>query len=317
MEYNTRDKNASINPNCGGGVGLFIDEKYKDYEILSDASIFIPNVYESIWVKIRIKDGQDKIIGNVYRPNTAPLANLSQALEIHNSILENIQNDRVHSKCDIQIIGDFNINILNFETHSQTNDYINSLISRSFIPLITLPTRINNQSATLIDHIWSNKICRQYSAGILINSLSDHFPVFFFEDKKQTKHKNLERITRNINKHTISSFCKILKTTKWTNVINAETPKLAFDSFFETFNSARDMAFPEIVAKPKSNKFSYSPWMTPGLRVSQKRKEKLFAKKIKNPSEVNKDIFRRIDLLTAVSKKRSMLTSMGVSFINA
>ena len=55
LEYNTRDKNASINPNCGGGVGLFIDEKYKDYEILSDASIFIPNVYESIWVKIRIK----------------------------------------------------------------------------------------------------------------------------------------------------------------------------------------------------------------------------------------------------------------------
>ena len=65
---------------------------------------------------------------------------------------------------------------------------------------------------------WSNKICRQYSAGILINSLSDHFPVFFFENKKQTKQKISERITRNINKHTISSFCKILKTTKWTNV---------------------------------------------------------------------------------------------------
>ena len=48
------------------------------------------------------------------------------------------------------------------------------------------------------------------------------------------------------------------------------------------------MAFPEIVAKPKSNKFSHSPWMTLGLRVSRKRKEKLFAKKIKNPSELNK-----------------------------
>ena len=98
----------------------------------------------------------------------------------------------------------------------------------------------------------------------------------------------MERITRNINKHTISSFCKILKTTKWTNVINSETPKLAFDSFFETFNPERDMAYPEIVAKPKSNKFSHSPWMTPGLRVSQKRKEKLFAEKIRNPSELSK-----------------------------
>ena len=54
------------NPNCGGGVGLFIDEKYKDYEILQDESIFIPHVYESIWIKIKMKHGPDKIIDNVY-----------------------------------------------------------------------------------------------------------------------------------------------------------------------------------------------------------------------------------------------------------
>ena len=70
FEYNTRDKNGPHNPNCGGGVGMFIDNKYKNYEILSDASVFIPHVYESIWIKIKIKNGPDKIIGNVYRPNT-------------------------------------------------------------------------------------------------------------------------------------------------------------------------------------------------------------------------------------------------------
>ena len=30
FEYSTRDKNGPINPNCGGGVGIFVDEKYKD-----------------------------------------------------------------------------------------------------------------------------------------------------------------------------------------------------------------------------------------------------------------------------------------------
>ena len=30
FEYNTRDKNGPLNPNCGGGVGIFIDNKYKD-----------------------------------------------------------------------------------------------------------------------------------------------------------------------------------------------------------------------------------------------------------------------------------------------
>ena len=57
FEFKTRDKNGPPNPNCGGGVGIFIDNKYKDYEILEEESIFIPHVYESIWVKIKIKNG--------------------------------------------------------------------------------------------------------------------------------------------------------------------------------------------------------------------------------------------------------------------
>ena len=84
FEYSTRDKDGPLNPNCGGGVGLFIDEKYKDYEVLEKESVFIPHVYESIWVKIKMNNGRDKIVGNVYRPNTAPLASLERSIEIHN-----------------------------------------------------------------------------------------------------------------------------------------------------------------------------------------------------------------------------------------
>ena len=104
FEFNTRDKNGPPNPNCGGGVGLFIDDKYKDYEILKEESVFLPHVYESIWVKIKLKNGRHKIIGNVYRPNTAPLASLPQAIEIHNQIIDQLQTNKLHSKCEIQII---------------------------------------------------------------------------------------------------------------------------------------------------------------------------------------------------------------------
>jgi hypothetical protein len=93
FEYSTRDKNGPINPNFGGGVGIFVDEKYKDYEVLKEESVFIPHVYEFKY-KLRMRflehpnNGPDKIIGNVYRPNTAPLANLEQSVEIHNQILD-------------------------------------------------------------------------------------------------------------------------------------------------------------------------------------------------------------------------------------
>ena len=62
------------------------DQEY----VLEQESVFIPHVYESIWVKIKTKDGPDKIIGNIYRPNTAPLAHLERSIEIHNQIIDNI-----------------------------------------------------------------------------------------------------------------------------------------------------------------------------------------------------------------------------------
>ena len=226
FEYSTRDKNGPINPNCGGGVGIFVDERYKDYKILKEESVFIPHVYESIWIKIKIKNGPDKIIGNVYRPNTAPLANLEQSIEIHNQILDKILTNKSHNKCDIQILSDFNVNMLNFETHGLTNDYINSLISKSFLPVITLPTRVKHQSATLIDHIWTNKVCSNYKSGIIINSLSDHFPVVYFEEGKYQKVQLPDRNTRKINTKTIPAFCKILRSTSWGNVTSEENLKL-------------------------------------------------------------------------------------------
>ena len=189
-------------------------------------------------------------------------------------------------------MSDFNINMLNFETHGLTNDYINSLVSKSFVPMITLPTRIKQQSATLIDHIWTNKVSSFYNSGIIINSVSDNFPVFYFEENGHQKIELPEKITRQINATTIPAFCKLLKTTSWSSVSKQPNPKLAFENFFEKFNSARDIAFPEVKVKQKSMRFHHNPWMSTGLKVSQKRKEKLFAKKIKFPCYENIEKFK-------------------------
>ena len=92
LEYRTRDMNQPLpNPNCGGVVGLFIDSKF-DYEMLNVESSFVPGVYESIWVKVEVSKGKFKIIGNVYRPNSAPLANLPLAISTHNKIIQSLKN---------------------------------------------------------------------------------------------------------------------------------------------------------------------------------------------------------------------------------
>ena len=67
---------------------------------------------------------------------------------------------------------------------------------------------------------------------------------------------------------------------------------MAFEKFFEKFNSARDISFPEIKVKQKTVRFKHNPWMTTGLKVSQKRKEKLFTKKTKLPNVQNIEKFK-------------------------
>ena len=132
LEYNTRYMDRPTpNPNCGGGVVLFIDQKFS-YEILCPESSFIPGVYESIWAKIEVSKGRFKIIGNVYRPNTAPLADLAKATAIHTNIIQSLKINKSHKNCEFQILSDFNVNILNFAQHELTNTYLESMFSSGF-----------------------------------------------------------------------------------------------------------------------------------------------------------------------------------------
>ena len=87
LEYSSRDKYADyLNPNCGGGIGTFIREGLS-YEILEVKDQFITGVFESLWIKIKTKNNKFKIIGNIYRPNTAPTADPLLAINTLNNIL--------------------------------------------------------------------------------------------------------------------------------------------------------------------------------------------------------------------------------------
>ena len=78
----------------------------------------------------------------------------------------------------IFLLGDFNVNLLNDNEHNQTKEFLDSLASNSFIPLILQPIRINSHSNTLIDNIFSNVNDPDIISGNLTASISDHLPQF-------------------------------------------------------------------------------------------------------------------------------------------
>ena len=91
-----------------------------------------------------------------------------------NKLLDNISKEQK----SIFLLGDFNVNLLNYNEHNQTNECLDSLASNSFIPLILQPTRITSHSNSLIDNIFSNVIDPDIIQVNLTSTISDHLPQF-------------------------------------------------------------------------------------------------------------------------------------------
>ena len=80
-----------------------------------DVSIFIPHVLESIFFEIRRNLNKPVIVGVIYRPNTQPRASFDL---FTNHILE-IQGKISNESKLAYLMGDYNINLLNFGTHKK------------------------------------------------------------------------------------------------------------------------------------------------------------------------------------------------------
>ena len=81
---------------------------------------------------------------------------------------------------DGYIMGDFNVDLLRDGTHGPTSDHLEGFMSRGFYPLISLPTRLTDTTATLIDNIWTNNVLGGLGSGPVTVLISDHLPVFAF-----------------------------------------------------------------------------------------------------------------------------------------
>ena len=305
--YKTRDMNCDANPNCGGGVGFFVNSNL-EYEIMEDESVFKEGVYESLWIKVKTGNHSSKIIGNIYRPNSAPKASIKQAIEIHCSILAKIAKNKSHSKCAIEVVGDFNIDLLQFQTHELTNEYMESSFSFGLLPVITKPTRVTPTSATLIDHIWVNNKSKTHTAGVILSHASDHFPTFYVDQTHVARQKPQPYKTRLVNDDTQTALKNMLQAANFQSVLSESEPQKAYDNFFSLYNSAAHLAFPEITIQPRKGKFAHSPWMTPGLLISSKSRHYLLRAKQTNPSRQNVSKFRQYNkVFTACRRKAQAL----------
>lgn len=143
--------------------------------------------------QIIVPQGKNIIFGCVYRP---PNQNTALFQEKLNDILTIITKDNKHC----YVMGDFNLDLLQYNHHVPTQEFIDGLLySHVFSPLISIPTRLTSYSATLIDNmIFTNNLSQNAFNGIVLNDLSDHLPVFiYFVNEALTRRREKKIFSRN------------------------------------------------------------------------------------------------------------------------
>ena len=89
-------------------------------------------------------------------------------------------------------MANFNLYLLNSDSHSGTEEFLNTLGSYFFNPHILQPTSITHHSATLIDNVFINSITRHTISGNVVYDLTDHLPIFSLLTSSQPYRKVLK-----------------------------------------------------------------------------------------------------------------------------
>ena len=286
------------NERRGGGVGLYVKNDLK-FQKIEDLSIFHEGTFESICLKVFCGKERYRIIANFYRPPNSSMKDFNSKMQSFLDMLEKEQHFK--NAVEIILLGDFNCNLLNHETHKDTNDFLNLFLSSSFLPLITLPSRVTDTSSTLIDNIWTNSRHNEKFSGLLIEHISDHLPIFHLQVKIGDQLNNEDIKIRNLSIKNKEKFREDLILHNWDPILSDNNPESAFESFAKVINEKYENCFPYIELRKNKRKSPEKPWMTKELLIKRIRKDDAFKARIKRPSD--ETLLRFNDYSKAYSKE--------------
>ena len=150
-----------------GGSLLYISSDL-NYKVWNDLKMYKSKELKSVFIAIMNK-GKEKniIIGCIYKHFKLPIE------EFHYQFLSPVLEKVSFKNKDIYLLGDFNINLLNYESDRHTAHFLNDMYSNSFTSYIILQTRITPRSKTLTDNIFYNNFNESIISGNLITDISD------------------------------------------------------------------------------------------------------------------------------------------------
>jgi hypothetical protein len=166
------------------------------------------------------------------------------------------------------------------------------MYSFGFFPLINKPTRVTTSSATIIDNIFCNELIsdNQTLNGILVASISDHFPIFHLHSDIRPKANDNFILSRKVNNTNNQRFVDSLSSCSWEDILNNSDPNEAFSLFHDKITTIYNNCFP--IRKVKIGYKTKLIWLSEDLKQMIKMKNKLYFKFKKYPSVENEYVYK-------------------------
>ena len=247
-----------------GGVGMYVNTSL-NYTVLEKTS---NEAFQALWIELEFLKDKNVICGVIYRQHNSP----EQFQTYFDMTLERLSS----TNKPIYVMGDFNIDLLKSETCDFSHNFLLSMQSYSFSPVIDKPTRVHNNSATLIDNILANRIDFKLSSGNIVSDISDHYSQFCIIHSPPLISRYHGTKIRDYSRFSEENFISDISQTDWNGVISNGSVDKRFSSFYNKLNKLVNKHAPlKIVSKRKAKQLS-KPWITSGLRKSIKIKNDLF-----------------------------------------
>jgi len=296
--YNFIHKGKSCSAH--GGVAIYLHESLQ-YEILDiyDNS----EIWDGLFIKISVENGnighKTLVLGSIYRPPRPTTANISTFIDELNEVANRLKNYK-----DVVISGDFNLDLLKFRENNNINDFLDFMISCSYFPTITLPTRLTNRQGTLIDNFFvkTDKHLFDTQSGIILSQISDHLPYFMALDYVQMSKPSVKHIKLVASdSRSYMDFRNELQSEYISQKLHASystNPNSSYNNLHEILQYLMDKHFPAKLVKRNKYKHKNSPWITQGILKSIRYKDKLYVKLKSTPTNNENFEQRQINFKT-------------------
>ena len=231
-----------------------------------------------------IPNKKSHLIGVVYKhPST-------KHYEFNNDFMNTLLKKLTLENKPSIITGDFNLNLIKYMQNTGVNQFLENILSNNFIPQITFPIKITEKTATLIDNIFTSsyKYNSNCVSGNITTYISDHLPQFLIiENLKQPSFKQNPPISfrdcKNFNEEAFKTeLCEL----DWSFVTENNNINLSFETFLHFINRISDKHAP--IKTVKKREIISKPWITRGIKISMKEKDKLYKQMIKAKNKQQK-----------------------------